>query len=101
MVLEATPGHTPGHTSVRISSEGAVAFISGDVVHHPAQLARPAWSCTWDSDPVQARATRLAFLERLAATGAVLFGTHFARAPAGTVARDGDVHRFETVAPEA
>jgi len=100
MVLEATPGHTPGHVSVRIASNGATAFISGDIMHHPSQVARPEWSCTWDSDPAQARATRLAFLERMAGTDVVVFGSHFAHAPAGTIARNGDIYRFEVVTPE-
>src|SRR5262249_44052228 len=33
-----TPGHTPGHQSVVIRSEGAGAIILGDVAHLPLQL---------------------------------------------------------------
>src|SRR5207249_6372431 len=35
--LEPTPGHTPGHVSVRISSRGEDAVITGDLMHHPLQ----------------------------------------------------------------
>jgi glyoxylase-like metal-dependent hydrolase (beta-lactamase superfamily II) len=45
-----TPGHTPGHVSVRISSQGEEGLITGDMVHHPAQIARPEWSCFLDAD---------------------------------------------------
>ena len=33
--LEPTPGHTPGHVAVRISSNGQEAAITGDLVHSP------------------------------------------------------------------
>ena len=49
--LVPTIGHTPGHVSVRIASEGEEALITGDFMHHPCQIARPEWSSTADSDP--------------------------------------------------
>ena len=39
--LEPTPGHTPGHVSVRISSAGQEAVITGDLVHPPRAVRRP------------------------------------------------------------
>jgi glyoxylase-like metal-dependent hydrolase (beta-lactamase superfamily II) len=45
-----TLGHTPGHVSVRISSEGEEALITGDFVHHPCQMAHPEWAATVDYD---------------------------------------------------
>ena len=56
--LVPTLGHTPGHVSVRIASQGEEALITGDFMHHPCQIARPEWSSTADSDPAQARLTR-------------------------------------------
>src|SRR5262244_1536638 len=52
VTLVPTLGHTPGHVSVRISSQGEEALITGDFMHHPCQIARPAWSSTADSDPI-------------------------------------------------
>ncbi|MBI3962830.1 MAG: MBL fold metallo-hydrolase [Deinococcus sp.] len=92
--LEPTPGHTPGHVSVRIHSRGEEAVITGDLIHHPAQMARPAWTSTFDTDPKLARTTRLRFLERHAGTDVLVLGTHFARAPAGRVVREGAAFRF-------
>jgi glyoxylase-like metal-dependent hydrolase (beta-lactamase superfamily II) len=37
--LESTPGHTPGHFAVRISSQGQDAVITGDLIHHPVQFS--------------------------------------------------------------
>lgn len=92
--LEPTPGHTPGHVSVRISSRGEEALITGDVMHHPCQMAHPEWPSSADSDPVQARATRQALLERSADRPLLVIGTHFATPTAGHVVRDGTVYRF-------
>ena len=64
--LEPTPGHTPGHVSVRISSKGEEALITGDCMHHPCQMARPDWASAADSDPDAARRTRLSVLDRCA-----------------------------------
>ena len=92
--LVATPGHTPGHVSLRIASEGEEALITGDFMHHPCQIARPDWSSTADSDPDAARRTREAMLARLAAAPVLVIGTHFAGRTAGHVVPDGDTFRL-------
>ena len=38
-----SPGHTPGHTSLRISSNGEEALILGDVLHNPVQAHETDW----------------------------------------------------------
>jgi glyoxylase-like metal-dependent hydrolase (beta-lactamase superfamily II) len=93
--LDPTPGHTPGHVCVRISSRGEEAVISGDILHHPVQCANPHWATTFDVDADRARQTRLAFLERYADTSVLVFGTHFATPSAGHVIRDGTSWRFD------
>ena len=64
--LEPTPGHTPGHHSVRISSKGQDAVVTGDLMHHPVQCAYPEWDDGFDSDGPMAKKTRRAFCERYA-----------------------------------
>jgi glyoxylase-like metal-dependent hydrolase (beta-lactamase superfamily II) len=92
--LVPTPGHTPGHVSVRISSQGEEALITGDFMHHPCQIARPAWSSTADSDPIEARLTRERMLTRLTDAPILVIGTHFAGRTAGHIVRDGDAYRL-------
>jgi glyoxylase-like metal-dependent hydrolase (beta-lactamase superfamily II) len=92
--LEPTPGHTPGHVSVRISSRGEEAIVTGDLMHHPCQIARPDWCAVVDSDVAQALATRRDFLARLAGTPTLVIGTHFAGPSAGRLVRDGDAYRL-------
>jgi glyoxylase-like metal-dependent hydrolase (beta-lactamase superfamily II) len=96
--LEPTPGHTPGHTSVRIHSDGHEAVITGDLMHHPVQCAHPEWGSIADSDPEQARRTRRAFLEAQAGRPVLVIGTHFAGPHPGHVVREGAAFRFE-IAP--
>jgi glyoxylase-like metal-dependent hydrolase (beta-lactamase superfamily II) len=45
--LESTPGHTPGHFAVRISSKDQNAVITGDLMHHPIQCRYPEWDDRW------------------------------------------------------
>ena len=76
--LEPSPGHSPGHVSVRISSAGQEAVITGDLVHHPVQFSAPEWVMTADDDPPRASETRRTFRDRYADSGILIFGTHFA-----------------------
>jgi glyoxylase-like metal-dependent hydrolase (beta-lactamase superfamily II) len=80
-----TPGHTPGHCSVSIESHGKRAVITGDVMHHPCQIARPAWSTVSDYDKDLSRESRRRLLESLVGTDTLLIGSHFAPPTAGRV----------------
>jgi glyoxylase-like metal-dependent hydrolase (beta-lactamase superfamily II) len=93
--LEPTPGHTPGHFSVRISSHGRNAVITGDLMHHPVQCQHSEWNCGFDFDHEQARKTRREFLERYADQPVLVFGTHFATPSAGHIVKDGAGWRFK------
>jgi len=93
--LVPTPGHTPGHVSVRIASNGEEGLITGDFMHHPCQIARPEWSSRADSNPAEARRTRERMLTRLADVPILVIGTHFAGRTVGRVVREGDAFRLE------
>jgi glyoxylase-like metal-dependent hydrolase (beta-lactamase superfamily II) len=92
--FEPTPGHTPGHLSVRISSRGQEAVITGDLMHHPVQCLHPEWNCGFDSIPDQARKTRREFLERYGDRPVLVFGTHFATPSAGHIVKEGNAWRL-------
>lgn len=93
--LEPTPGHTPGHVSVRIRSGGEDAVITGDLMHHPIQCAEPDRLVNFDHDGELATRTRRHFLACCARDGTRVFGTHFAPPTTGRVVADGAVWRFE------
>lgn len=92
--LIPTPGHTPGHVSVMIESEGERALITGDVLHHPCQFGRPEWSPVFDSDPDAGARTRRSVMDDVADAPVLVIGTHFAAPTAGHVLRDGNAFRF-------
>ncbi|MDA8252100.1 MAG: MBL fold metallo-hydrolase [Rhodospirillales bacterium] len=92
--LEPTPGHTPGHVSVHIASEGQHAVITGDLMHNPAQMAEPDLCSHACSHPDMARRTRRDFLDRYQDRKALVVGSHFCDPTAGWVVRDGANWRF-------
>jgi glyoxylase-like metal-dependent hydrolase (beta-lactamase superfamily II) len=94
MRLEPTPGHTPGHTSLWIESDGEVALLLGDFMHSPLQFAEPHLAEIADADADLARETRRRMLHEVARTGALVLGAHFPSRPAGRVVVDGDAWRF-------
>jgi glyoxylase-like metal-dependent hydrolase (beta-lactamase superfamily II) len=91
ITLISTPGHSPGHVSLHIKSDGEEALLSGDVAHHPCQMAHLDWSSTADSDPVQSAVTRRELFARFADTPTLVIGGHF---DAGHIRRDGDAFKF-------
>jgi glyoxylase-like metal-dependent hydrolase (beta-lactamase superfamily II) len=97
LTLEPTNGHTPGHVSLWLESEGERALITGDFFHNPVQCARPEWAEIGDEDVSVAFATRTRMLARAAETGALVLGTHFSSKPAGHIVADGTAWRFVPV----
>jgi glyoxylase-like metal-dependent hydrolase (beta-lactamase superfamily II) len=91
--LESAPGHTHGHVVVHIHDGGAHAVITGDVIHHPLQLAALEITQAGDADPPRAAHTRRTLIERYADTASLLLPCHFATPTIGRVVRTGD--RFD------
>jgi glyoxylase-like metal-dependent hydrolase (beta-lactamase superfamily II) len=89
--LIPTPGHSPGHMSILIRSGGEQGLLTGDVAHHPCQMAHLDWSSTADSDPKQSAATRRELFSRFADTETLVIGGHY---DAGHIKRDGDAFKF-------
>ena len=96
--VRPTPGHTPGHISVVIESGGDSAVITGDLIHHPCQMARIDWRSGFDTDADKAEKTRHAFLAEMADSPTLVIGTHFATPVAGHVKTDGDGYRLDVTA---
>ncbi len=92
--LMPTTGHTPGHVSVVIESKGETAIITGDMMHHPCQVAHPDWEDRFDEDGAAAEVTRRAFVKDFADKPVLIIGTHFPAPTAGRIERDGESYRF-------
>lgn len=94
--LIPTPGHTPGHVSVLIESEGHTALITGDAIHTPLQIADPDLAAaTFDWDSAMAAATRRRLVDTHANTDTLVLGTHFAPPSAGHIKAADDRIWFE------
>jgi glyoxylase-like metal-dependent hydrolase (beta-lactamase superfamily II) len=91
--FEPTPGHTPGHCSVHICSGDEHGIITGDMIHHPVQIARPEICSSADSDQKAAHATRVEALERWN-DGRLIIGTHWSGRTAGRLVADGESLRL-------
>ena len=91
IALIPTPGHSPGHMSVLIASDGETGVLTGDVAHHPCQMAHLDWSSTADFDSVQSAATRRELFSRFADMPTLVIGGHF---NPGHIKRDGDAFKF-------
>lgn len=94
VTLVPTPGHTPGHVSVEIVSEGEKALITGDSFHHPCQIARPHWASVADDDQAASTATRQRLLAETAGTQTLVIGTHFNEPVCGHITDVNGRHRL-------
>jgi glyoxylase-like metal-dependent hydrolase (beta-lactamase superfamily II) len=86
-----TPGHSPGHMSIHIRSDGEEGLLTGDVAHHPCQMAHLDWSSTADSDPGKSPATRRELFSRFSDKPVLVIGGHY---NAGHLEREGGAFKF-------
>ena len=93
--LDPTPGHSPGHVCIDVRAGGRHVVLSGDVVHHPIQIARPEWNSRFCVDPARSRTTRKDFVERYAETDTVILPAHFAEPTAGRIVANGARCKFQ------
>ena len=82
-----TPGHTPGHMSVLVSSRGEEALIQGDVLVHPTQVTEEDWNCHFDHDWAVATETRRKILDEVEEMSTPVISCHFPAPGFGRVVR--------------
>lgn len=94
LTIIPAPGHSPGHTALRVEDAGDSGLFTGDSMHHPIQLAEPrlnSFSC-WD--PELARSTRRGLLEECCEQHRLLVPGHFAHPHRGRVSVKGEAFAF-------
>jgi glyoxylase-like metal-dependent hydrolase (beta-lactamase superfamily II) len=70
-------GHTAGHTSYMIESQGQKLLVMGDLIHVPAvQLDHPNVTISFDSDPKEAAASRIRVFNAMAKDRTLVAGAH-------------------------
>ena len=72
-----TPGHTPGHQVILITSQGEKAMIAGDVLHSKVQVQEPGWCAGVDINKDQSLQSREALLDRAEREDYVVAAGHF------------------------
>ena len=89
------PGHTPGHTGIRIDSGGKSLLIWGDIVHYPhIQSAQPSVSILFDFDPALAEETRQKILEQAVREKLLIAGMHLGPAGFATILMNDSGYRI-------
>src|ERR1700734_2131341 len=90
-----TPGHTPGHLAVNISSGREELLLTGDVVVNSAvSFLHPEWPFGFDIDVPVATKTRMAFLDRAAADKTLVGSYHLPFPGFGHVVREQGGYRW-------
>lgn len=72
----STPGHSPFHASIVMTSGDDTAIFAGDTLHHVAQVKRPSVNSIFDADPLAACTSRNTVLELASSDNTLLFGAH-------------------------
>ena len=73
----ATPGHTPGHQVILISSQGQKAMVVGDAIHSRVQIQEPDWCAGVDTSKPDSRRSRHALLDKAEKEDYVIAAGHF------------------------
>lgn len=99
--LLPTPGHTPGHCSLLVESEGACVLFVGDVCHHPLHFKHLDWVSSFDTDPAIAPRTRAWLFELALARDALVVCPHAPSPGLGHVRRRAGGYAWEPCMPAA
>ena len=96
VIVRRTGGHTPGHSVVRVTSDGDRLTFAGDAVF-AVGFEHPDWYNGFEHDPEEAARVRVRLLSEMATTGEQLVATHLPFPSVGRVAVDGDTFRWVPV----
>lgn len=88
VIAVASPGHTAGHTSYLIESEGQRLLCFGDVMHSPIQVTDPTLNSCFEANPKASLRSRAATLRMLTSPNTLGVGMHFGDVVFGRVVAD-------------
>ncbi|MBK18569.1 MAG: MBL fold metallo-hydrolase [Rhodospirillaceae bacterium] len=93
--LDPTYGHSPGHVCIDLNANGQHVIMSGDVLHHPIQIAYPEWNSRFCVDADMSRASRTKFVHKHADTDTLLLPAHFASPTMGRIESNGERCKYQ------
>jgi glyoxylase-like metal-dependent hydrolase (beta-lactamase superfamily II) len=89
------PGHTVGHTMVRVSSSGEELLLWGDIVHTAClQFPEPERSIGFDNDPALAIANRKKVMDMVATDRLAFAGAHLPFPGIGNATKSGTGYAY-------
>lgn len=88
-------GHTPGHLTVSIVSDGTRTLVGGDVSNHPFQVEHPHWSLPVDHDGEMATRTRDRVFEDMRDSGANFLAGHYPMPGIGRIVTDDGIRVYQ------
>lgn len=95
VLLVDSKGHTPGHVSVLVSSEGESLLVTADAISHAiVSFERPDWISAFDADGARAAASRRTLLDMAATDQLTVLGFHLPFPGVGRVAVKDQAWRF-------
>jgi glyoxylase-like metal-dependent hydrolase (beta-lactamase superfamily II) len=93
--LELSPGHTPGHALVHIDGGDQELLMVADTLHSSIlHTALPDLGFGFDTDTVQAAASRRRVFDRAASDGVLIAATHVPFPGFGRFVRAGDAYSY-------
>lgn len=90
LTVFATPGHTPGHISIRAARGADTGIFLGDVIHNPIQMAEPDLNSAFCEDGPTARSSRRKLLDEAAENNHLMIPGHFCAPHIGRVKAAGN-----------
>ncbi len=95
IVTMATPGHTPGHMSLIVTSGTDTLIVSADTVTHPfISFEHPDWWPSTDLEQQVAEASRRKLLDMAAADKALMLVYHISFPGLGHAVREAGAYRW-------
>lgn len=93
VTAKRTGGHTPGHSVVRVESNGERLLFAGDALF-PVGLDHPDWHNGFEHDPDEAVRVRIHLLQDAAENGELVVATHMPFPSLGRIAVDDNAFRW-------
>ena len=92
-------GHTPGHLTVNIASEGTSTLIGGDLSNHPFQVEHPYWSLPVDNDHHLAGTARDIVFETIKDGPTTFLAGHYPMPGVGKIVTEDGTRMFRPEPP--
>ena len=92
-----TPGHTPGHISLSVSSGSHRLLCLGDLIHDTAEFFKPDLYRDTDTESGLASISRANILNEVLQPNTIVFAGHFSFPGLGYIVKDRDAWQWQPV----